>query len=217
MTDAERLERVRQWFGVVESELQELLTDNLVFWEIQDVVRRNRQFEQMPGLVTQWMASCFVQAAVSAVRRLVDLDKDCISLRRLLVELHTYPQLVTRALYVGYFSKSADWLKDAGGKEFDRWSNGGDQLDPSVVEADINRLVAAAEPIKAYVDRRVAHYDRRGLAKAAPEFPELTECLKTLEDIFKKYHLLLRGSSLRSALPTIIPDWQAIFRFAWIG
>jgi hypothetical protein len=217
VNDAQRLERVRRWFDVIEAELRQLLIDNHVFWEIQDVVRRNPQFANIPGLVTQWMASCFIQAAVSAVRRQVKLDKDSISLRRLLVELQTYPQLITRQLYVGYFAKAEPWLKEAGPREFDAWSGGGDQLDPSVVQADVSRLVAAAAPIEAYGDRRVAHYDQRGLAGPAPTFKELTDCLQMLDDTFKKYHVLLRGSSLHSVLPTIIPDWQAIFRFPWMN
>jgi hypothetical protein len=62
-----------------------------------------------------------------------------------------------------------------------------------------------------------AHYDQRGLAGPAPTFQELTECLQVLDDIFKKYHVLLRGTSLHSVLPTIIPEWQAIFRFPWVA
>jgi hypothetical protein len=215
MKDAERLARTRRWFDVIEGELQRLLIDNHVFWEIQEVVRRNPRFEGIPGLVTQWMASCFIQAAVSGVRRQVKLDKDSISLRRLLVELQTYPQLVTREMYLEYFEDSPREHQDVGAREFDQWSGGGKQLDPKVVETDVSRLVAAAAPIEAYGDCRVAHYDQRGLAGPMPTFAELTDCLQVLDETFTKYHVLLRGSSLSTALPTILPDWQAIFTFPW--
>jgi hypothetical protein len=73
----------------------------------------------------------------------------------------------------------------------------------------------AVEKIEHYVDRRVAHYDKRDLARPVPKFVELTDALKALERIVILYWRLLKGPSFSTILPAILYDWKDIFRFVW--
>jgi hypothetical protein len=76
-------------------------------------------------------------------------------------------------------------------------------------------LKSAVSTIEHFVDRRVAHYDKRSLAQPVPKFFEVTDSLKTLETIVILYWRLLKGDSMTTLLPTILDDWKDIFRFAW--
>jgi hypothetical protein len=217
MNDGERLERLLGWFKVIDGELGDLILDDYLFWQVQEVVRSNPHFADSPGLFTQWIASCFIQSAASSVRRQLKLDRDSISLRRLLEELRQYPHLISRDFYLAHFKDSPEWLQEHGDQEFDDWAGkGGLHISPAIVESHILDLKAAGAAIEAYADRRVAHYDQRGLAGPAPTFDDLSKCLVVLQGIFKKYHVLLRGASPESLLPTIVVDWKQIFRFAWV-
>ena len=65
-------------------------------------------------------------------------------------------------------------------------------------------------------DRRIAHYDKRGLARPVPTFKDLEDALRALERLVIFYWTLLKGSSLIGLTPTIQYNWQDVFEFAWI-
>jgi hypothetical protein len=73
----------------------------------------------------------------------------------------------------------------------------------------------AAEGLEHYVDRRVAHYDKKDLARPVPKFSDLTDALKALEKVVILYWRLLKGPSMTTIVPIIMYDWKDIFRFAW--
>jgi len=88
-------------------------------------------------------------------------------------------------------------------------------LPVAIVQQQAADLKAAVGGIEHYVDRRVAHYDKRGLARPTPTFADLTASLQTLERLVILYWRLLKGASITTMLPTIQFDWQDIFRFPW--
>jgi hypothetical protein len=114
-----------------------------------------------------------------------------------------------------YAGKDA-WLVECGQQDFDRLAGkGGIHIPLAVVEEHLHELTNAVEAIEHYVDRRIAHYDKRGLARPTPTFTDLTTSLKTLEKIVIFYCQFLEGSGMTTMLPAIQFDWDDIFRFPW--
>jgi len=151
------------------------------------------------------------------VRRQAKRDDDSISLKRFLSEVQKYPNLVSRAHYISVSANSEAWLCECGEPDFDEMAGKGAPCIPSaLVESHLDELETAVAGIEHYVDRRVAHYDNRGLAKPTPTLGELTAALRTLEKLVMFYWLFLKGASMTSMLSTIQRDWQAIFRFEWM-
>jgi hypothetical protein len=90
MDEPARRVRLIDWLHVIFRDVQDLLLDDHVFWELQEVVRRNPQFSTASGLFTRWIASAFVQATAVGVRRQAKANGDSVSLRRFLQEVQKY-------------------------------------------------------------------------------------------------------------------------------
>ena len=216
MDETERRARLIQWLEVIFSDVQDLLLDDHVFWELQDIVRNNPQFVQASGLFTQWMASAFIQAAAVSVRRQAKSDDDSVSLKRFLLEIRKYPSLVSREHYISLFEGEDACLIEAGHREFDSVAGeGGPYVSGVLVEEQLRELDGVVKDIEHYVDRRIAHYDKRGLARPTPTFADLSSALKTIEKLVILYWQLLRGDAI-TILPTVQYDWKDIFRFRWM-
>jgi hypothetical protein len=216
MDETERRDRLIQWLEVIFSDVQDLLLDDHVFWELQDIVRNNPQFAQASGLFTQWMASTFVQAAAVGVRRQAKSDDDSVSLKRFLLEIRKFPSLVSREHYISLFEGEDACLIEAGHREFDSVAGeGGPYVSGVLVEEQLRELDGVVKDIEHYVDRRIAHYDKRGLARPTPTFADLSSALKTIEKLVILYWQLLKGDAI-TILPTIQYDWKDIFRFPWM-
>jgi hypothetical protein len=87
MDESAQRDRLIKWLEVVSRDVEDLLLDDYMFWELQDVVRRNPRFATASGLFTQWMFTAFVQATAIGVRRQAKADNDSVSLRRFLLEV----------------------------------------------------------------------------------------------------------------------------------
>ena len=104
-----------------------------------------------------------------------------------------------------------------GHKYFDSISDeSGKHIAVDLVDKQLADLEAAAGAIEHYVDRRIAHYDKRDLATPVPSFKDLEDALRALETLVIFYWTVLKESGLVGLTPTIQYDWQDVFEFAWI-
>lgn len=216
MDDAKRRTRLVQWLDIIFQDVQDLLLDDHLFWELQSIVRTNPRFAEASGLFTQWIASSFIQATAVGVRRQAKADGDSVSLKRFLCEVRSYPSLVSRDHYMSLYSDVQPWLIEIGQEDFNRLAGQGGRLLPDTLfDEQLGQLDQVVADIEHYVDRRIAHYDQRGLARPTPTFADLSGALKTLESIILLYWRLLKGISMDTMLPTIQYDWRDILHFAW--
>lgn len=217
MDTVQRRNRLIGWLETIREDVEDLILDQHVFWELQTIIDANARFAQEPGLFNQWMASSFVQATAVGVRRQAKSGDDSISLKRFLQEVRQYPSLVSRDFYLSFFADAADWLKEIGEGHFDSIaSKSGSELPTALLDVQIRQLEMAVAAIEHYGDRRIAHYDQRGLVRPMPTVKDLENALKALEDLVLFYWPLLKGVSMAGLLPTIQYDWQSVFTFAWI-
>ena len=181
-------------------------------------MKANPKITQASGLFNQWMASSFVQSAAIGVRRQAKGGDDSVSLKRFLNEVKKYPDLISRQFYLAFFADSPDWMMESSGHGyFDSLAGpGGAFVRTSVVDQQLTELDAAVSAIEHYVDRRVAHYDPRGLAKPVPTFNDLERALKCLEALVVFYWTLLKGGSMAGLTPAIQYHWKDVFEFAWV-
>ena len=152
------------------------------------------------------------------VRRQAKGGDDSVSLKRFLDEVRQYPELISRQFYLAFFADSPEWLTESSGHgHFDSLAgSGGAFIRTSVVAQQLAELNTAVSAIEHYVDRRVAHYDQRGLAKPVPTFMDLEGALKSLEELVIFYWTLLKGASMVGLTPAIQYHWHDVFEFAWV-
>ncbi len=211
----QRRTRAMDWLEIIYKDVQDVLVDHHIFWEVQTMIKANEQLKATPSHFFQWMGTNFIASAAVAVRRQADADARAVSLRRLLEELKKYPDLFSRAYHTGLYG--AQFPAGYADGCYDRIvGKGCAVLDAAAINGEIQLLIAKTDAIKHYVDRRVAHYDSRGITQAKPTFNDLDDCLKYLEHLVKRYQLLMKATSLSQLLPAFQYDWQKIFRIPWI-
>jgi hypothetical protein len=163
------------------------------------------------------MASAFTQATAVGVRRQAKDNDKSVSLKRFLLEVKRYPELVSREHYLSLYAGTEASHVERGHRDFDRVAGQGHAHIPAaLVEDQLRQLCQAVDAIEHYVDRRIAHYDQRGVARPTPTLADLTAALQILERIVILYWRLLKGPVMTTLMPAIQVDWQNIFRFSWI-
>ncbi len=202
MNEDEKRARLIGWLETIFSEVQDLLLDDYIFWQLQGIVGQNPRFKDCSGMFRQWMASAFVQATAVGVRRQAKTGDDSVSLRRFLNEVQRCPSLVSRAQYMSLYQGLEPWRIELGKRDFDHVAGeGAAHIPKALIEQQIQELKQAIHGIEHYVDRRIAHYDRRGLlAQATPTFAELTQALRTLEKTVIQFARFSHGAVHRVAV-----------------
>lgn len=100
-------------------------------------------------------------------------------------------------------------------QEFDRLAGRGAlNINPQMVSDDLRILKDKVSKIRNFANKRIAHFDEYSF-KDFPTFGDLDDCLDFMEELLKKYMLLLHADS-SDILPSFLYDWEKIFRYPWI-
>ena len=178
-----------------------------------------------PGTpVLDYFRNVYADYAVMAIRRQVRADGDSVSLVGLLEDLAENSSFITRAwtrqLYERplasgerYPQQMAHTLADGTFTQFA--DSTAAHLDETIVRNDIERLSGATSKILGHSDRAVAHDDRRR-ARDAATFDDLNLAIDMIEEIAKRYLLLLTGESMIQMTPIDVTNSIGVFRFTWI-
>ena len=149
-----------------------------------------------------------------AVRRLADVDSRVTSMGVLLLEVAKYPETISRDRFVSQYPWGMQHLGD---RAFDDFAGEGlSHTDPVRVQADVDKLQSAAEATKRYVDRHIAHTDKKRKPVDIPSFSELDNTIETSGALLKRYLLLFEQVDRDPIAPIPQYDWVAPFRLAWI-
>jgi hypothetical protein len=217
MTRQERVLRGRldDWLDVLKAEVQALTINRHIFWEIQDIISANPRIH-LGSNFYEWMGSAYASSMAVGIRRQIDEDHDSISFVNFLKKIQACPRVVSRQAYTELF---------AGGNYPARWADscfdhlaarGRANIDPAQVTSEIQTLKDRTEHVRKYVNRRVAHRDRRNF-RPIPKFQDIDSAVEYLDDLTVRYLNLFRGISMTTVLPTWQYDWKEIFRYPWIN
>lgn len=215
-----------KWIGVILSEITKLSIDRHIFWEVQDIINNNPKI-QKPSSFYDFLRNVYGVSAVMGIRKQVKIDKDSISLAKLLQEICNTPEILSRARFFAHYKGSSvekiaklmgSLVEKYRSKEFNQFAGKiGDHVNPELIKLDLKELKSKAKMCEKYADQRIAHFDKKAIS-SIPTFTDLDKCIDFLEMLIKKYYLLFRAGSLNSILPVSQNryDWKAIFKEAWI-
>jgi hypothetical protein len=172
---------------------------------LRDLVARYDQHDR-ECLFFAFVQNTYVDSLVMGIRRQIKCDDNCISLARLLRELHDSPQLVTRDDYCALWPAPGPLSRASIGPDFSLFADAGAaHIDAARVDQDLRELNHACGTAVELADRRVAHRDRRGLTKD-PTMDELVAALEVAGRIAKKYYLLFTATDVElHPVPTTLP------------
>ncbi len=222
----DRFNKWNKWINLILSEISGLSIERNIFWEVQDIIKNNLKI-QKPSKFYNFLSNIYVESALIGVRRQVKIDKDSISLARLLKEISDTPEILSRTRFFAHFKGSTvekiaklmgSTVEKFNNRNFDQFAGKiGDHVDPELIKLDLEELKSKAQKCEKYADQRVAHLDEKAISNI-PTFADLDSCIDFLEILMKKYYLLFRASNLTSILPVDQNkyDWKAIFKEAWL-
>lgn len=211
-----KLQQWRKWLKVIHDEVQRLVINKHIFWEVQKIIETNPRIHQ-PSAFYTYLGDTYASHAVMGVRRQLKVDKQSISFARLLEEIIDSPQILSREYYVGLYKDSA--VEHLADRAFDKFSGmSRPHVCPNMVCNDLCQLKKIAKDCEDFADKRIAHRDKRD-PKVLPRFDDLNSSIEFLDKLYVKYHRLFHARSYGGSLmPDPYPnDWKAVFREPWIG
>jgi hypothetical protein len=183
-----------------------------------DVVRANAGTQDPPDFV-EWIARNYAESAAIAVRRLTDgpKDKRSVSVVRLLHEIRSHPKLLSR-----------DWFRRSHRARRQPSAWGDDLLNRMIgqnarslhgrwCQGQSRRLAAATRSLRRFVDKAIAHRDRRGLLGRLPTFDELHKAMDEIDRVLMSVNVVLTGEGLISAYAVPLGLWRRVFEKPWLA
>jgi hypothetical protein len=217
----ETLKKWRDWAARIKDDVLQLFWRREIWQGLVEQLDK-RKIEDSGYFKVAWVRM-YVESLAAAVRRHADIDDDSVSLARLMDDLGNQAPVFTRDLFM-----SEVWDMDRvehdeelqrevwrrhGHESFDRWAGpGGTHIDAAKMWADLEKFRKTTEGVVHYVNRSVAHLDRRGVERTLT-FGELDAALESLKELFGEYYALVTATGLVLD-PVMQGDWKAPFRVA---
>ena len=197
-----KLKKWLKWMKVIEKEIYGLVVDANMFWEVQDIIRENSRI-QKPSVFYRYLGRTYLSHALAGLRRQIKPQKDSISFVGLLADIANNPEELSRSYYRSLCANPD--LPDISQIEMDDFTPYADasgvHICPQMVKDDLNALKSAVEKHEEFADKRIAHWDKNE-PDVIPKFGELDDCIKLLDKIYVKYHLLFHAESIETLMPT---------------
>lgn len=214
----------RIWDDVVD-----LLEQRYFYREIRKILEANQErFAELDGAIFLWLAKIHAASAAVAVRKQVDASSDTVCLRQLLEAIAPAAErVITRAAFVARAGPAPDdgdeqatWQHEQQRRWHERKFDelAGEKahaLAEAAVRSDLYRLAGAAAQVRRFVNKEIAHRDRKGVGVEAT-WEDLNGAIDVVEELTEKYNALLGYPHPPQLLATRIWDWRAVFRIPWL-
>ena len=214
MSEQDPSSKWQGWIDVISKDLGRSLLRRSLFEATMKIYDANPMVQKEGGAFFWFFSGLYLDTIASGIRRQAKKNDDSVCLRQLLEEIEERPEVLSRERYRSHYVAAGQAIDGRVDREFDQLGGAGAHLDPTVVRADLTQLKAACLAAEGYVDRRVAHYDRRHPREELTP-SQVNLALETLETLVEKYFLLLNGSSL-VVEPALQVPFSYVFSFPWI-
>src|SRR5436853_5225684 len=116
VTEQELLKRWLGWIRRIDTEIREFFLHNHIFWEVQSIIRNNERLSKTPSQFFEWMVEQFVYSSTMFVRRQADKTKRTVSLYKLLENIRSHPNVLTRERFLKAWGYDENHFLESGTK-----------------------------------------------------------------------------------------------------
>jgi hypothetical protein len=211
-----------KWIKRIEGDINRQQVFHYYFALLNDIWKHNPKLP--PSNFPEFFAAMYAESQGASVRRLVETDPrdKPFSLALLLKDIAQYPDVMSKERFLSIWGITGApkdfWdqhlVKDATEVWTKNWGEG-DQIEPPVVERDLQLLIDAAVTIKTWVDKHIAHSDPSGMDKV-PTFGDLHSAVRAIYDTFRKYASLLTGADRAVKVPVFQYNQLEFFEVPWV-
>jgi hypothetical protein len=182
-----RLKKWLGWLEVIEKDIQQLLIQQHIFWEVQDIIRNNKDI-QIPSAFYGYLGRTYIAYIAMGIRRQVKDHKDSISFARLLKEISETPRVLSRQFYKSLYHN----FPDVADGHFDRFA-GKDpnhaaipgRICSNLLKTLNNTLKSARKSILQLIGFKSVKC-RRGIAANHVSLEMVSDDLQTLKSVAEK-------------------------------
>ncbi|PZO44182.1 MAG: hypothetical protein DCF19_02990 [Pseudanabaena frigida] len=208
-----KLQKWVKWLEVIKSEVSDLAWSSSIYFDTREIIISN-PVVNTGNRFYSWMNRNYVHATLMGIRRQLDTHRDAVSLVKLLTDMKGNYDFLTREQHLQLYSPE---MKRIGNKTYDDLAGKSANVFPiEKIEENLQQLLEIERLHKDYVDRRIAHYDKKENIETIGTYQDLYDAVVVFEEIVVKYYLLLKATSIK-LLPTPNYDWKNIFKQSWIS
>ena len=178
-----KVEKWSKWLDVIGVQIQNMLIKQDTHHAILKIISKNKALHQHNPFYDHLFHTYIAYISV-ALRRQLKRQNNSISLNGLLSDMSENKSDIPTHEFVS--------------------------VDP---DEDIERIKQLSMTIEDYVDKRIAHTDKRPL-KQLPNPNEIKECILLMKDIHKKYNSVI--NNVDTELMPVRYEWNQIFKIPWI-
>jgi hypothetical protein len=209
----QRMSKWQTWLPRIASDVDLALTHRAVWERTWSVAAANPTLPE--SYWWQFLVEVYGASQASAVRRLADAHREAVSLRRVMSEVRDEAPRLTVAMFVGTLERIGldDRVRQIGTEWWrETFSDGvSDHVSAAVVESDLARLEAASGRVVTYVDKFVAHTERR--EPPLPTLGDLHGAIDVAVELFQRYYRLIIGGYWPE--PVLPSEWDHVFDVPW--
>lgn len=186
----------------IRTQIASLAIHHEIYRQLQSAVSKNKALHHSTYLFS-FVFNSYAASALMSIRRQVSKDsrKQSISLRRLLEEVHKNPSILNRSNFRKLYKGSV--VEGFADRDYDSalGETGLNYPRKDTVAEDLDLIIKMDATFKDYIDRELAHYDKRP-PKKIPKWDDLERAVLVLVKITKKYAFIIEAI----APDEIIPD-----------
>lgn len=189
-----------------------------LFKKLNEIISNNQSLKKMDGTLLAWIKKASTVDLVMGIGCICDKDNRTNSLVMFLKYLKNNQHYLTRERYVKLYKSSDKTMLELANRDFDNLA-GADQdiFSETIIQSDIKKITENElfEKVLTYRHQYVAHSDQNQ-SEAIPSYDELFQAFKIVEEILKKYNLLLLATSFSEMTPMIQGNWMEVLTIPWL-
>jgi hypothetical protein len=207
----ETFQRWQNWIEIIKNDLEQVINYHQIYESFIKMINANVEHinKNNGRLFCDFVRECYATYAMAAIRRHSKIEKDSISLMKLLDQLKKSSGQFTYEFYLQQYPIKKDeleWQKAT----FESFSKNGKCLSEEIISSDMQTINEIAGRVSGFVDRVIAHLDQRGI-KRNITYKDVTDSVDLFNKITRKYITLITSVGYVTLQPIIQFDWERIF------
>ncbi len=169
-----------------------------------------------PGEFLRFVAMTHQTTMAVGLRRVTDDGKETHSFLRVLQAIAERQFVIRRRDYALLFGTSREAIR-RGEADFARIiGSAGAEFPATIAEKHRHQLVRIVDPIRSWVDQRVAHNDRRPLRFNTPRVRHLRHAWNGCWAVYRYYTALMQATSVEKWPSMLLPvSWNKVLTQPW--
>jgi hypothetical protein len=222
----DNLGRWLKWVKNIEEDVTLLVKSREIYNDVHAIISKNSKI-QKPSYFYSFLHYTYFETALHKIRKQVIINDERASMLKLLEDIASHPEsatkhAVTDAIKHKYAAVSSDFsahminnINKHYPLNLDKLSD--KELIQKTAQSDLKNLKSKVDKCEQFAAKWLLHYNyEQENFTTIRKFTEVDECIDLLRDLYRRYSMILSGSSADFLSLENKLGWQMVFREPWI-